>query len=497
MPKRGLLGAGAPGFVRTAPGKAAWHFRVQSQVERLISASRAAVLLATAAVWVGRPPGPAALSRWAWLVIAAGFAYLPLDFRSIYGRPSDRRCPHLTAVADLALLPAAVAASRLSRSPFLPLHFLTNRREVRRMHIVILDEHAVGRHLGRSIRDDAGHILLRAGTRLSRTYIRALRDRGYRTVYAVNELAPDIGVDDALREETRTRATQVVRSALEKAARAEKLEISSLRKIVDEILAELRGQSDTAFSVATIRSVDEYTFVHSVNVCLYCLMLGTALAYDTGTMRKLALGALLHDIGKTNYPELVKRAGPLTAEEFAALQGHTTDGYEMLRNHDGVDLLSAHMAFQHHERLDGSGYPRGLRDEQILPFARIAAVADVYDAMTGDRPYKPAMAPHEAMAVILEQAGTKLDAYLVRQFAQRIAVYPAGTIVGLSDGRIGVVSAQTDLGPTRPCVRVLTDETQQLAPPVEVTVGGKLSIRSALKDYPAAVRRQMAATAAR
>jgi hypothetical protein len=199
---------------------------------------------------------------------------------------------------------------------------------------------------------------------------------------------------------------------------------------------------------------------------------------------------------KANYADLVRRAGPLTPDEFAALQQHTADGYEMLRTHDGIDLLSAHMAYQHHERLDGSGYPRGLKDKQILPFARIAAVADIYDAMTGDRPYKTAMAPHEAMAVALEQAGSNLDAYLVRHFAQRIAVYPAGTIVALNDRRMAVVTTQTDLGPTRPRVRILTYEAQRLAPQTEATIGGKLEIRGVLKDYPVALRRQAAAKAA-
>ena len=364
------------------------------------------------------------------------------------------------------------------------------------MHVVILDEQAVGRHLGRSIRDGRGHVLLRAGTRLTPTFVTALRERGYRTVYAVNELAPDIAVDDALREETRARATQLVRATLEAAAGAGRLEVAALRKVVDQILTELQGRSDTAFSVATLRSVDEYTFVHSVNVCLYSAMLGTALAYDHATMRNMALGALLHDIGKVNYADLVRRSGPLTPEEFAAMQQHTADGYEMLRTHEGIDLLSAHMAYQHHERLDGSGYPRGLKDKQILPFARIAAVADVYDAMTGDRPYKAAMPPHEAMAVALEQAGSKLDAYLVRQFAQRIAVYPAGTIVTLNDRRIAVVTGQTDLGPTCPRIRILTDEAQRLAPPTEATIGGKLAIHGVLKDYPAAVRRQVASRTA-
>ena len=365
------------------------------------------------------------------------------------------------------------------------------------VHVLVVDERAVGHRLGQTVYDESGRVLLNAGTALTSAYIASLRHRGYRTVYGMNDLAPDLMFHDAIREETRARATVIVRDTLRKAAVGRSIDVHGLRDMVDQILEDLRGNSDVAFSVSTLRSVDEYTFAHSVNVCIFSLILGMSLALDQGAIRQLGIGALLHDIGKMNYLDLVNKPGRLTPDEFTQMQQHTTDGYEMLRQHNEVHLFSAHVAYQHHERLDGSGYPRGLRNEQILRFARIAAVADVYDAITSDRPYSAGTPPHEAMHVLLSEAGSKFDSYMVRQFAQRIAVYPVGAIVLLADGRIGVVCDQSEDGPSKPRVRVLTDLDRHLmSHPEEMVAEGKAAVASVLSDYPPSLRRAIASAGA-
>jgi hypothetical protein len=151
-----------------------------------------------------------------------------------------------------------------------------------------------------------------------------------------------------------------------------------------------------------------------------------------------------------------------------------------------VHLFSAHVALQHHERLDGSGYPRGLRGEEILPFARIAAVADVYDAMTADRPFRAAVPPHEAMGVVLAAAGTKLDAWYVRRLASRLAVYPQGTIVRLSSGELAVVVRQGNRSDL-PVVRVVADPALQPVQPQEHDLGADprgRTVASVLPEWP-------------
>jgi putative nucleotidyltransferase with HDIG domain len=357
--------------------------------------------------------------------------------------------------------------------------------------VIPLDDKAVGRRLGRSVRDAGGRVLLSAGTLLTPAYVESLRQRGYRAAYVVNELAPDVAPDESVREEAIARARRQVQAVMQRYARGRALEFKPLRDVVDSLIAELRGHSDLACSVLTLRSVDEYTFTHSVNVCVYSLIMGVALGYDRHDLLRLGVGALLHDIGKVNYADIISLPRRLTPEEFERIKAHTTDGYEILRHHQDIDIRSAHVAYQHHERLDGSGYPRGLRDESIIDYARIAAIADVYDAMTADRPHRGALPPHEAMAQVCAMAGEKLDPYLVRRFTERIAVFPTGSIVMLELGEIAVVVGQTGRGPAWPRVRVVTDRDQRLVEPREVEVGDAARIRSVLADYPSRVRQQL------
>jgi putative nucleotidyltransferase with HDIG domain len=351
---------------------------------------------------------------------------------------------------------------------------------------------ALGYQLARAVRDARGRVLLAEGVVLTERMLQALRGRGYRSIYVVNPLAPDVVVDDAIQEQTRLQAERTVREALRRTAEGAPLDAGAVTAAVDAIISDLHRNPDVIFSLATLRSVDNHTFVHCVNVCVYCLIMARGLGLDRADLQRLGAGAILHDIGKVRYRELVERRGPLTPEEFELVKRHTTDGYEMLRRQPGIDLLSAHVALQHHERLDGSGYPRGLVGDGILPFARMAAVADVYDAMTADRPYRPASPPHEAMAAIQRMAGPQLDEDLVRQFSRRMAIFPSGSVVRLRDGRIAVVVAQTQAGPGWPRVRVVADDSLRLVEPYEVNTEGGSQVVAVLADLPRAIRRQMA-----
>jgi putative nucleotidyltransferase with HDIG domain len=354
---------------------------------------------------------------------------------------------------------------------------------------------ALGYQLARAVRDHRGRVLLAEGVVLTERMLHALRSRGYRSIYVINPLAPDVMVDDAIQEQTRVHAERTVREALRRTSEGSPIDTRAVTSAVDAIVNDLHGNPDVVFSLATLRSVDDHTFVHCVNVCVYCLILARGLGLDRGDLRRLGAGAILHDIGKVRYRELVDRHGPLTPEEFELVKRHTTDGYEMLRRQPGIDLLSAHVALQHHERLDGSGYPRGLMGDGILLFARLAAIADVYDAMTADRPYRAASPPHEAMAAIHGMAGQQLDDGMVRQFTKRMAIYPSGTIVRLADGRIAIVTGQTEAGPGWPRVRVVTDEKLQLVKPFELSTGAATQVAAVLADLPRTVRTQMAKSA--
>src|SRR5690606_21216738 len=145
-----------------------------------------------------------------------------------------------------------------------------------------------------------------------------------------------------------------------------------------------------------------------------------------------------------------------TDEEFAEVKKHPEYGFEVLRTIFEINLLSAHVAYQHHERLDGSGYPRGLKGDEIHLWARLTAVADVYDALTADRPYRKALRPDQALKLLREDAPHRLDERAVYYLIRHLAVYPEGTIVRLNNGHIGIVVRQT-ADPAKPVVRVIAD----------------------------------------
>lgn len=313
---------------------------------------------------------------------------------------------------------------------------------------------AVGSQLGTAVKDERGRILLAAGTPLTEGLCDALVRRGFMQVFVRDGIADDVIPRDTLASGTRDLAESTARKCFQRLGRGEGLPLQAVVGTVNAILEDLSRAHGAVLEFATLRSVSDYTFTHSVNVCVYSLLIGQAMGVVGGDLRSLGSGALLHDVGKILCADLCGRPGPLSPEDWVRMRQHPIDGFEMLRQHHELHLFAAHIAYQHHERLDGSGYPRGLRNGKILPFARIVAVADVFDAMTADRPHAAARLYSEAMAFVGTGAGTLFDTEVVRVFMRRMAIYPTGTPVLLADGTVGVVVDQ-GAQPGEPLVRLL------------------------------------------
>jgi len=286
------------------------------------------------------------------------------------------------------------------------------------MYVAVLNEQVLGERLGYDVRDAHSRVLLRAGTKLTRPYIELLRRRGFRSVPVGDPLAPEAVPEDVLRETTRTAAHATVAMCLARQGGGDGAFAAAAREVVEQILCDVFARPRLLYHVASLRSVHEDILVHSVNVCVYSVILGPILGLGRDELRDLGIGALLHDIGKVYHMDLVGKPGRLTPEEFERMQGHAADGFDLLRQDPELNRLSAQVALQHHERLDGSGYPRGLLAADIHPWARLVAVADVYDALTGDRTYGSAQTPVAALTEVrrLAQEG-KLDACLVSHIA--------------------------------------------------------------------------------
>ncbi len=312
--------------------------------------------------------------------------------------------------------------------------------------------------LAQSVISSDGKVLLAKGQRLRDSYIARLVQLGVYSVYVVDPRFPDIDAVDFLSEQTRLRALRMVRTACTSLIAGSLLDTPAISDIVDMLIDDLSTKPDLLINMFDIRLQDDYTFAHSVNVCSFAILIGMSCSLRRDQLRELAIGALMHDLGKTLVPsDLLKKPGPLSPAEYEQVQEHASAGFEILRRQGEIGLLSAHIAFQHHERMDGSGYPRGLAGSEIHLYGRIVAVADVYDALVSDRAYRPRFLPHRAAELLLEQNGQFFDAEIVHRFLQQVAFYPTGTLVRLSTGVIGVVVDVNKPVTTRPIVRALYD----------------------------------------
>lgn len=210
--------------------------------------------------------------------------------------------------------------------------------------------------------------------------------------------------------------------------------------LAEEMIDSISNNQNALLCVSQIRSKDTYLLEHSVNVAVLMGVLARHLGYGGETLAQLVTGALLHDIGKIRVADdILHKTDRLEVEEWEEMKRHVDYGREVLEQTPGIYPAAIAICAQHHERLDGSGYPAGLSAEKISHFGKMAAVVDVYDAITADRVYHKGMTPTEAMKKLLEWSDSHLDKSLVYEFIRSIGVYPVGTLVELKSGRLGVV----------------------------------------------------------
>lgn len=215
--------------------------------------------------------------------------------------------------------------------------------------------------------------------------------------------------------------------------------------------------------VQNLRQYDDSTYAHAVNVSLICHVLAKWLDFSEEDIKMATMCGLLHDIGKLKVPsEIIKKPGKLTVEEFAVIKQHTVEGYKILLEQD-VDWHVRYSALMHHEKCDGSGYPCGLQRNQIDPFAKLVAIADIYDAMTAKRVYRGPICPFEVIRIFEEEGLNRYETSYIMTFLQRVADTYMNADVRLSDGRVGKVIYINKMqisGPTVQCQDELVDLTK-------------------------------------
>ncbi len=222
-------------------------------------------------------------------------------------------------------------------------------------------------------------------------------------------------------------------------------------------LADAVTQNRTALVALTaMRKYDNYTFTHMVNVCILTMGQARALGVEGRLLREFGLSALMHDIGKVRTPkEILNKPDKLTDDEFVIMRRHVVDGAEILRRTPEMPILAPVVAFEHHLRVDGSGYPLGARRPGLNLGTVLCSISDVYDAMRSQRAYQQAFPTDRILAVLKRNDGTQFDQHLIRRFIQLLGIYPPGNLVKLSSGEVAVVTKVHAPDPYRPRVRVL------------------------------------------
>ena len=251
-------------------------------------------------------------------------------------------------------------------------------------------------------------------------------------------------------------ANQIVRDMLGDIRLGKQIEIEKVEPLVERIVDSIFTQQDALLPLARLKQHDNYTFQHSVSVCALMTAFARTLEVPHETIREIAVGALLHDVGKARVPdEILNKPGKLTDAEFDRMKSHVVQSKIILQATPGISPIALDVAAQHHERFDGSGYPNKLAGQGISLYGRMGAIVDVYDAITSDRVYHKGMAPTEALRKLLDWSAKHFEPRLVKAFIRSVGIYPTGALVRLESKRLAVVQAQHADKPMQPTVKVI------------------------------------------
>ncbi|MFH0919455.1 MAG: HD domain-containing phosphohydrolase [Fibrobacterota bacterium] len=328
-----------------------------------------------------------------------------------------------------------------------------------------------GMVLGKSIYNAGGDLLLAAGFRLHEKYIHRLKILGYSALWIQEEGTENVIPESIINEQMALQTNKAMRESVEviqgalKVRGQTKAEIDhalkdtdrfktiimaeKVKALIDDIVDGLVGQQDVLININSIRGKDDYLYQHNLDVTVTSVLLANRLKLNKFDIAEMALGAILHDLGMVVIPDEIQKKGKrLSFQEFTILKEHTTYGYTILKENPRISPVSAHIAYQHHERQDGGGFPRGLKGENELPsqkrlsqpqgtmhrYAEIVAVANAYDNLIAPRNAADAKSPDEALRIIIRSAGTQLNKHVVDALITITPAFPVGAFISIVDG---------------------------------------------------------------
>jgi HD-GYP domain-containing protein (c-di-GMP phosphodiesterase class II) len=354
------------------------------------------------------------------------------------------------------------------------------------MRKVQIDRVKPGDRIAKAIFQENGNVLLGEGVELSERYIERLRNLGIDFLFIEDGLTADLVPEDTIRDETRKQAVDTIYKTMsafkdEPVTKGRTIAPDmgrNFRAIFGQIMQDLATRPNMLVNLTSIHSKDAYLFQHSFNVAVLAGIMGIAKGLNRNQLEELGIGALLFDIGMTKIDtKLMTRTGGFTPEEHKLVQSHAKEGFDILRKYHDISIVSAHCALQHHERFNGSGYPRGLKGSEIHLYGQIVGIADTFDALTSPRPHRKRYTASEAIEFLFAAGGTFFDLDLIRIFCKHISIYPISTSLLLSTGQVGVVSENNELAVHRPKVRIIMEKDgTQPKEPYELELKDELHI---------------------
>ncbi|MFO7887702.1 MAG: HD-GYP domain-containing protein [Eubacteriales bacterium] len=325
--------------------------------------------------------------------------------------------------------------------------------------------------LKKTVYGPGGNVLLKEGVILDSYYIGKLKKVGINGVYIEDEISKGIEIKNIISEELRHEAVTSVQKTF---IYAQKSHVSDkeyeknndlINNMTKNIVDEILNSEDLMINMIDLKVFDDYTFYHSLNVAIISIVLGASMDLTKEELYALGLSAILHDIGKIFVPkEILNKPGTLDKKEWLIMRDHPYRGFKFLKDKFNLPAKSYKGILMHHERWNGSGYPKKYSYYDISEYGRIIAVADVYDALISDRPYRKGLVPSQAIEYILGGNDTLFDPKIVNIFLKKVTPYPSGTIVKLSNNSLAIVVENFEGHGNRPLVRVFNENKKNITP---------------------------------
>lgn len=325
-----------------------------------------------------------------------------------------------------------------------------------------------GMILGNDLYNEIDDFMLGRGQILTGEFIESIKRLKYNGIYVDDAISEDLEIIEVINQRVRAESVKAVRDAYmfgEKSDSIHPGDVLRIKDQVEKIVDDVLENASLMVNIIDMKVFDDYTFYHSVNVAVLSIVLGIALGMTRDELLELGYAAILHDIGKVFIDiDILNKPDKLTDEEFEVMKTHSKLGCDYIQSEYNIPIASYVGIMDHHEKYSGGGYPKGIAGEEISRLGRIISLADVYDALTSDRPYRRGYLPSEAMEYIMANTQTLFDPALVEIFVKKIAPYPVGTCVRLSNGLVGIVVENYENLGMRPKVRIFQNGEHRINP---------------------------------